>query len=175
MYAFFRNLNAARRAAIAAYPLYLDTALRPHQLNNHSIALSKAPLLTLLSNYGSGTAAIGLYIPPSQTGFKPLLPIIDVLSGQILSTDPRGGLTVPVVGGEPRVFLPLGVYRGGDEASASHWAARPMSIDTDVRLGGPVSPSSPTSPITPGSPPARRRNRNSMPFNWLSTKKNHDL
>ncbi|OCF41740.1 hypothetical protein I317_04444 [Kwoniella heveanensis CBS 569] len=150
-YTTIQALNDARRKAIASHPLYLNTLMRPYQLGNHTIALSKPPLLSVLTNYGTSLPAIGIYLNPSQTGFKPLLPLVDVLTGQIFSTDPRGGLTVTLVSGQPRVFLPLSVYNGISTREA--WEALPppkLDIGSISRFpngssNGLNSPGSPSS------------------------------
>ncbi|WRT63429.1 uncharacterized protein IL334_000334 [Kwoniella shivajii] len=139
-----KSLNEARRAAYASHPLFLSTLMRAFQLDNHTIALSKPPLLSVLTNYGTSMAAIGMYLAPTQTSFKPMLPIIDVLSGQIFSTDPQGGLTVSLVNGEPRVFLPLSVQRG--PAGKEKWAA----ILPQTDLSSSSKANSPGSPVSPG-------------------------
>jgi alpha-amylase len=127
----FRILNAARRSAVTSHPPYLTTLMRAHQPNNNTIALTKAPLLSVLTNYGATVPAIVLHLAPGQTGYKPLIPVIDVLTEQIFATDPRGGLTVPIVGGQPRVFLPLAVHRGA--ASKSVWQGSALvKVDTSV-------------------------------------------
>ncbi|ORY31951.1 glycoside hydrolase superfamily [Naematelia encephala] len=146
MYNFFKTLNHARQIAITSHPTFLSTLSRPHQANNHTIAISKPPLLSVVTNTGSHVPAVGIYMAPSQTGYKPLLPIIDVLSEQILSTDPRGGLTVPIVSGQPRVFLPLSLYR--DKSSTESWAPNPMRID-NIETGSKSGHGSPTSPTSP--------------------------
>ncbi|WVR03431.1 hypothetical protein IAU60_000422 [Kwoniella sp. DSM 27419] len=143
-YDLIRTINAARRSAIASHPDYLTTVVRPFQLDNHTLALSKAPLLSILTNYGTSMPAIGVHIPPAQTGFKPLLPLIDVLSGQIFSTGPDGGLTVSLVVGEPRVFLPLSVHRGISSKEAWAPALPKLELSSLSRLSGPNSPSSPS-------------------------------
>ncbi len=114
--------------------------MRPHQLNNHTIALTKPPLLTVLTNYGSSVPAIGIYVSPQQTSYKPLLPVIDILTGQVFSTDPRGGLTIPILASEPRVFLPLTVHQG--IASKEAWAAV-IKVDEEVKQVQSSSPGSP--------------------------------
>ncbi|WWC85608.1 uncharacterized protein L201_000472 [Kwoniella dendrophila CBS 6074] len=146
-YGVIKALNAARRSASASHPEFLTTLMKPYQMGNHTIALSKPPLLSVLTNYGISMPAVGIHLSPSQTGFKPLLPIIDVLSGQIFSTDPKGGLTVSLVHGEPRVFLPLTVHRG--LAGKELWATVPQpKLDinqaTSFRLPSPGSPGSPS-------------------------------
>lgn len=162
MFAFFRNLNAARRAAITSNPAYLTTLLRPHQLNNHSIAISKPPLLTVLTNYGSSVPATGLYVTPGQTGFKPLLPVIDVLTGQIFSTDPQGGLPLAIVAGEPRVFMPLAVHRDPAGTTVGSWTG---GVRIELGSGAKSGPSSPSSQSGSNpSSPRRRTPRSMMSF-----------
>lgn len=138
----FRTLNIARRRAIESHPAFLTSLLRPFQLNTHTIVLSKAPLLTILTNAGSAIPATAVHVPPTQTGFRPLLPVIDVLTAQVFATDPNGGLTVPIVGGEPRVFMPLAVWTS--RAGRETWTPVPAKVDASVKTGdGASSASSP--------------------------------
>jgi len=149
LYQTFRSLNSARQSAIQSHPSFLSNPLRPYLPNNRTLILHKAPLLTILSNYGSSNpnTVIPIYLPPQQTGFKPLLPVIDVLTGQILSTDPRGGLTIPILKGEPRVILPLSVHL--EKATRESWE-NTIKVDTDIKA--------PTSnPGSPGSPGVHRK------------------
>lgn len=141
MYSFFRRLNAARRSAISRHPVYLSTLMRAAKLNAHSMVITKSPLLSVLTNYGSRSVPVVLPISPSQTGYKPLIPVIDIISGHVFATDQKGGLTVPIIAGQPRVFMPLSVHRGleGEWAATSGMAR----IDTDVRTPGSSAPGSP--------------------------------
>lgn len=165
LYSLFRNLNAARRAAVTSNSEFLTTLLKPYELNNQSIAISKPPLLTILTNYGSRIAAVGLYVTSLQSGYKPLLPVIDITTGQIFTTDPRGGLAVPIVAGEPRVFLPLSVHRDPAGTEMESWY---HTVRIDVNSGLQASPSlsvSPTSPLSPSKGRARRM------MSWLGSGK----
>ncbi|ORX34604.1 glycoside hydrolase superfamily [Kockovaella imperatae] len=159
LYHLFRSLNAARRAAIASNPLFLTTLMSARQIDNHTVSITKPPLLSTLSNYGSGSTAIPIYLSPLQTGYKPLLPVIDTISGQIFSTDPRGGLTIAIVRGEPRVFLPLCVHLGQAEGVTS-WASMPLSVDTNIISKRPTLGS-------PSSPKAKRGTSMTNLFSWL--------
>jgi alpha-amylase len=145
LYQIFRSLNTARRSAAVSHPPFLTTPLRPYLPNNHTLILHKAPFVSILTNYGSldDRIAVPVYIPPQQTGYKPLLPLIDIISGQILSTDPRGGISVPIVRGEPRVLVPLPVHL--EEASKEVWE-KEIKLDVEVKTPGPSSPASPGSP-----------------------------
>ncbi|RXK37283.1 hypothetical protein M231_05425 [Tremella mesenterica] len=119
LYSTFLTLNTARRKAIQ-HPPFLSTLIRTLILNNHTISISKPPLLTILTNSGSLSPTFVVHVPSMLTSYKPLLPVIDVISGQIFSTDPRGGLSVPLLNGEPRVFLPLNIHLG-DGVKAELW------------------------------------------------------
>lgn len=127
-YNMIKSLNNARR--IASSSPSFPALLRPFQHGNHTIVMSKAPLLSILNNHGSsschitgGARAIPMHIPPSQTGYKGLLPVINVLTGRIYSTDPYGGLTITIVRGEPLVFIPLILYHSPNpvEVPDSEW------------------------------------------------------
>ncbi|KAL7418971.1 hypothetical protein Q5752_006655 [Cryptotrichosporon argae] len=114
LYPFFTALNRARRHALAHLP-YLSTPLAASRLDNHTTALSKPPLVSVLTNAGSAAPAAVHYLPVSQTAYRPRMAVIDVLSGELTATDPQGGLSVVVVAGQPRVYIPLAVW---DDAAA---------------------------------------------------------
>jgi alpha-amylase len=116
--------------------------MRVVRFNSHTMVITKSPLLSVLTNYGSRSVPVVLPLTPAQTGYRPLIPVIDILSGHVFATDARGGLTVPIIAGQPRVFLPLSLHRGLE----GEWAAVPgqLRIDTDVRTPGSASPGSPS-------------------------------
>jgi alpha-amylase len=149
-YSFFKKLNLARRKAITAFPPYVKTLLKMYQLNAHSVAISKGPVLTVLSNVGSRAPPIALHITSDKTGYKPLMPVIDVLSGHVYATDPKGALTVAIVAGEPRVFLPLAVYRSQGIVPKESWLGG-LKVDTDVSTQNGVR-----------SPPSAHRKNSSI-------------
>ncbi|KIR63793.1 alpha-amylase [Cryptococcus bacillisporus CA1873] len=135
-YNMIKSLNNARR--IASSSPSFPVLLRPFQHGNHTIVISKAPLLSILNNYGSSSppshmtgvaTAIPIYVPPSQTGYKGLVPVVNVLTGQIYSTDPYGGLTITIVRGEPLVFIPLILYHSPNpvEVPDSEWKGVPIN------------------------------------------------
>ncbi|KAK4684870.1 hypothetical protein P7C73_g5293, partial [Tremellales sp. Uapishka_1] len=111
-YLMFQALNAARRAAAASNPEFYTTTARTFQLNNNSLVVSKAPLLALLNNYGRSSPIRTAHLDVIKTSYGPSLLVIDVLSKQIYLTDKTGGLSIPIENGEPRVFLPLSVFKG---------------------------------------------------------------
>lgn len=111
MYHAYARLNHARRRAMA-FPSFLSTLLRHHNLDAHSAVIAKPPMVSILTNAGSSAPVRIYYLPSAVTTYAPRMAVIDALSGQIFATDPQGGLSVPIVGGEPRVFLPMGLWEG---------------------------------------------------------------
>lgn len=116
--------------------------MKAHQLNTHTVALSKAPFLTILTNVGSRAPPVVVHVTPEKTGYKPLMAVIDVLSGHVYATDPKGALSVAMVAGEPRVFLPLAVFRSQGIVPKEVWTGG-LKLDTDVMaVNGAKSPPS---------------------------------
>jgi alpha-amylase len=111
MYHVFARLNHARRRAMR-FPPFLTSLLRHHKLDAHTAVIAKPPLVSILTNTGAAAPVRVYYLPSAVTTFAPRMAVVDALSGQIFATDPHGGLSVPIVSGEPRVFLPLGIWEG---------------------------------------------------------------
>ncbi|KLT46106.1 alpha-amylase [Cutaneotrichosporon oleaginosum] len=111
MYHVFARLNHARRRAIA-FPPFLTSLMRHHKLDAHTAVFAKPPLVTILTNTGAASPVRVYYLPSALTTFAPRMAVVDALTGQVFATDPQGGLSVPIVSGEPRVFLPLGTWEG---------------------------------------------------------------
>ena len=130
-FSFFKKLNHGRRKAITSYPGYFKSLLKINLLNTHTVAISKAPFLSILSNVGSRSPPVVLHITSDKTGYKALMPVIDILSGHVYATDPKGSLTVAIVAGEPRVFLPLSVYRSQGIVPKESWLAG-LTVNTDI-------------------------------------------
>ncbi|BEI88484.1 uncharacterized protein CcaverHIS019_0112020 [Cutaneotrichosporon cavernicola] len=111
MYHVFARLNHARRRA-TAFPPFLTSLLWHHKLDAHTAVIAKPPLVSIFTNTGSTARVRVYYLPAMLTTYAPSMAVVDALSGQIFATDPQGGLSVPIVSGEPRVFLPLGTWEG---------------------------------------------------------------
>lgn len=138
-YTMYARLNHARKRA-SAYPPYLNTLLKFMKFDTHSVAISKAPMLSVLTNYGANSPPRAYYIPKS--GYAPLIPVIDVLTGQVFATDPHGGLAVVILSGEPRVFLPLSIWEGKNSA----WQAVQNTKSAIVQSSPPRQHSVPHQP-----------------------------
>lgn len=156
MYHTFARMNHARRRA-RAYPPFLSTLVTPHNLDTHSVLLSKPPLATVLTNVGSRSTPLVYYLPSSATQYAPRMAVIDVLTGQIFATDPSGGLAVTLVAGEPRSFLPLGIWEGRPQVV---WQA----VQQHHGISSPGRKKASTGSSTPGH--SRGSSLSSM-FGWL--------
>ncbi|WVO14907.1 hypothetical protein L204_102547 [Cryptococcus depauperatus] len=141
LYSLIKRLNLARSQA-RQYPSFHSLS-KPYNHDNHTLILSKAPLLTLLVNDGTPSNGAGgvrvVYLSPDKTGWKGSIAIVDVVTGQIFGTDPQGGLSVTIVNGSPRVFLPLSVHRGN--SASSEWLPERKKTITGLGMGQTKSPS----------------------------------
>ncbi|KAI9465024.1 glycoside hydrolase family 13 protein [Lactarius psammicola] len=106
-----RSLNAARKEAIAYSPGFLTTPMKFLSIEDHSMVVSKPPMLALFTNIGSES-------PHSLTWhadavFQPNEPLVDVLTCTKVSADAQGGVTIPCVYGMPQVLMPAAALRQG--------------------------------------------------------------
>ncbi|KAI0640874.1 glycoside hydrolase family 13 protein [Trametes meyenii] len=99
-----KALNAARKTAIAANSNFVTTATKFLSTGSQStMAISKAPLLTLLTNGGSSSSS-SWTVP--DAGYQANEELVDVLTCNKVTADGKGGVTVQGSGGNPQVLLP---------------------------------------------------------------------
>lgn len=98
-----KALNAARKAAIATCPGYLDTPMTFPEVTATTLAVHKHPLLALFTNVGSnGTASWKV----QHTDYTPGTELLEVFSCTRLSVDSTGGVAVSSTDGQPRLYIP---------------------------------------------------------------------
>ncbi|KAG0703434.1 glycoside hydrolase family 13 protein [Suillus ampliporus] len=103
-YLAFKNLNRARKIAMAADAYFLITPMEFLETNtNNTLAIWKPPMLTLLTNAGSTWARWNV----TRKLFKPHQHIVDVLTCDVHVADENGGVTVESAAGLPKVFMPV--------------------------------------------------------------------
>lgn len=158
MYHVYARLNHARRRAMA-FPPFLTTLLRHHKLDQHTALISKPPMVSILTNVGSAAPVRVYYLPSAVTTYGPRMAVVDALSGQIFATDPQGGLSVPIVSGEPRVFLPMSIWEG---RQAVWQSSAPLGIQD--RTSAPLKKKSSSSHLSPTH--SRGSSLSSM-FSWF--------
>ncbi|PIL26375.1 ATP-binding cassette transporter [Ganoderma sinense ZZ0214-1] len=96
--------NAARRAAMAHNADFLKTAAKLYAVSQHTVAVSKPPLLALLSNLGN-TSTPNWNVPGA--GYKPGETLVDVLTCNKVVADDKGGVLVTGKAGNPQILLPV--------------------------------------------------------------------
>jgi alpha-amylase len=120
-------MNAARKQAIEYSPDFLTTPVRPPFLvpapfslltsiqmkflaiEDHSMVISKPPMLALFTNAGSEspqtvTWHVDNIFPPGEL-------LVDVLTCAKVQVDAQGGVTVPCAYGMPQVLMPAAVLQ----------------------------------------------------------------
>ncbi|CED84418.1 glycoside hydrolase family 13 protein [Phaffia rhodozyma] len=105
LYDYVTRMNAVRKAAAGASLTFYTTKASVLIQTTHSIAISKYPLLSVLTNQGSaqsGTESLTI-----QTAYQPESMVVDVLSCVLSQVDSSGSLTVHINYGQPQVFMPL--------------------------------------------------------------------
>ncbi|KAE9387936.1 glycoside hydrolase family 13 protein [Gymnopus androsaceus JB14] len=91
------TLNTARKQAIASNSSFLTTSLKfISQSDSSALAVSKPPMLTLLTN--AGNSSYGMY-SGGET-------VVDVLTCNTYTAGSDGSLSVKTSGGEPMVLMP---------------------------------------------------------------------
>ncbi|KAK0210481.1 alpha-amylase [Desarmillaria ectypa] len=98
-----KTLNAARKSAISLNSSFLTTpmAFIPQE-NNQAIAISKPPLLTLLTNVGQ-SGAVTWNVPGV---FEAKQALVDVLTCNQYVVPSDGNMTVSSSDGSPKVLIP---------------------------------------------------------------------
>ncbi|KAI0691609.1 alpha-amylase [Earliella scabrosa] len=96
-------LNAARRASIAANSKYLTTPAKLYAVTPSTLAVSKPPMLALLTNVGN-SSDVTWNVP--DAGYRAHQELVDVLTCSTVVADKKGGVLVHSVQGHPQILLP---------------------------------------------------------------------
>ncbi|EGN94185.1 glycoside hydrolase family 13 protein [Serpula lacrymans var. lacrymans S7.3] len=102
-----KTLNAARKAAIAPQTSYFLTNPMTfmNQSNSSMLAVSKPPMIALLTNVGSNATEDVAWTVHSAFGAHEY--VIDVLTCNTIQADSKGGMTVKALKGMPQVLMPM--------------------------------------------------------------------
>ncbi|KAI0742260.1 alpha-amylase [Daedaleopsis nitida] len=100
---FVKLLNAARRAAVAQNSKFLTTPAKLYAVTPSTLAVSKPPMLALLTNGGNDSVPIW-NIP--DAGYASHEELVDVLTCTAVVADKNGGLLVQGSLGNPQILLP---------------------------------------------------------------------
>jgi len=97
------SLNTARKAAGFTSTSFHQTQMKVTQQSPSTLAVSKAPLLTLLSN-GGNTSTPSWKV--TDTGYSGNTTLVDVLTCDEIMTDGDGNVVTSTKGGMPRMLIP---------------------------------------------------------------------
>ncbi|OCH88147.1 alpha-amylase [Obba rivulosa] len=98
-----KTLNAVRKSAIASNGSFLTTPLKFLATTSSTLAVSKPPLLALLSNGGNASSP-SWSVP--NAGYAANEPLVDVVSCASVTADSNGGVSASSQGGVPMVLMP---------------------------------------------------------------------
>ncbi|KAF8469430.1 glycoside hydrolase family 13 protein [Russula ochroleuca] len=106
-----RLMNAARKEAIEYSAAFLTTPMKFLAIEDHSMAISKPPILALFTNVGTEIAQgvnwkVDAIFPPNEL-------LVDVLTCTKVMADGQGGVNVPSAYGMPQVLMPAASLRQG--------------------------------------------------------------
>ncbi|CAA7266390.1 unnamed protein product [Cyclocybe aegerita] len=142
-----KALNNARKLAGAANTNFHTTPVQfISQTDSSTLAISKPPLLTLLTNAGETPSSSPEWTIPASAGlFGAGTMLVDVLTCQGTTVDSDGRVSVRASAGAPKVFLPATVLTkdGGlcpdaatSGAAQRGWSVFLMSLSIGVVLLG---------------------------------------
>ncbi|KAI0070668.1 glycoside hydrolase family 13 protein [Panus rudis PR-1116 ss-1] len=120
-----KTLNAARKAAATANKDFYTSSLKFLVASTNNLAISKPPMLTLLTNEGASSTP-KWNVP--DAGFNANEELIDVLTCNKVNADGNGGVSVTGSGGNPQVLMPTSALpKGGSVCPDSAKGAQSSS------------------------------------------------
>ncbi|KAF5327329.1 hypothetical protein D9619_004010 [Psilocybe cf. subviscida] len=142
-----QTLNKARKLAISANSNFLSSSLTfIPQSGGNTLAVSKPPMLSLLTNAGASASTQPVWAIPASAGlFSANEQLVDVLTCTALKADGSGGLTVSAKGGMPMVVLPASKLQSNANATlcpnvaagaATAGSSGALGIISQVSVGG---------------------------------------
>ncbi|KAJ3763919.1 alpha-amylase [Lentinula raphanica] len=106
LFTLVKTLNSARKQAISYNQSFLTTqASFITQPSTSVLAISKPPLLTLLTN-GGNSSSLTWNIPSSAGLYDANVMLVDVLTCETVTTASDGSLNVTSSNGSPKIFMP---------------------------------------------------------------------
>ncbi|TFK64230.1 glycoside hydrolase family 13 protein [Pluteus cervinus] len=137
------SLNAARKAAISSNKNFLTTAATfIDQQNSATLAISKPPLLALLTNSGNASTSTSWQIPASAKLFSQGEKLVNVLTCTAVTPSSDGSLAVQAQNGLPQIILPASALdKNGNlckdlATGSSNAATSSVGFGSWVVLGG---------------------------------------
>nr|POF01092.1 alpha-amylase [Quercus suber] len=109
LYEIIAKLNAARKNAIADDNTYLDHQNYAMHTNTGWVAFRKGKMVMVLTNEG---AAAGTSTAKFASGFDASVSLTELLTCKTITVDGSGNISVPMQGGQPRIYYPTDSSNG---------------------------------------------------------------
>ncbi|OBZ74584.1 Alpha-amylase A type-1/2 [Grifola frondosa] len=131
-----KTLNAARKAAISANSNFLTSPVKFLSAEGTTVAVSKAPMLALLTN-GGNSSTPSWSIPAA--GYQANEELVDILTCTKINADGNGGVSVQGTSGQPQVIMPTSAL------------SKSGTLCANVATGGQASGAPALSPVPTGA------------------------
>jgi alpha-amylase len=117
MYKHFGKLNTARSVMGQAQPSFYTTKASVADSTDSEIAISKPPMLSVLSNRGAGSGSNTLKL--NNLAYDANTQLLDVIGCKTYSTNGDKSLDVTVQDGAPQVFVPASLNQDNKICSST--------------------------------------------------------
>lgn len=117
MYKHFGKLNTARSVMGQAQPSFYTTKASIADSTDSEIAISKPPMLSVLSNRGAGSGSNTLKL--NNLAYDANTQLLDVIGCKTYSTNGDKSLDVTVQDGAPQVFVPASLNQDNKICSST--------------------------------------------------------
>lgn len=115
LYVWLTLLNQIRALAIRQDPAYVPFQASPIWSDDHTFAMKKAQVVSVVTNLGTGPASYNISLPFGSTGYKPGQELVDLAApGCMRYTVTSNGTLRFEMTSAPKVFYPAAKLNGND-------------------------------------------------------------
>lgn len=137
LYGWFALLNKIRSFAIEQDQAFVPFQASPIWSDNHTVAMKKAQIVSVLTNIGTGPKSYNISLPSSGTGYSAGQEIVDLLAPGCTryTTSSNGSLAFEMTSA-PKVFYPAARLGSSDLccSSGKSGVLTGLSVDLPVDL-----------------------------------------
>ncbi|KXT05837.1 hypothetical protein AC578_1103 [Pseudocercospora eumusae] len=155
LYTFIAKVNGARNLAIRKDSTYAATKSKVVYSDTKIMVTLKQGLLSVFTDFGSSSGGSAI-VTPSKTGFAGSTKYTDLLSCNVVKTDPSGNLAVSISYGAPRVFYKTSELSGTDLCASTNTAqtqSKAVAESTSATSAAVTNAATSTSVSAPSTTP----------------------
>lgn len=136
LYTWFALLNRIRSLAIAQDQAYIPFQASPIWSDDHTVAMKKAQVVSVLTNMGVGPARHNVSLPASGTGYSAGQEIVDLAAPgcKRYRTSSSGSLAFEMTSA-PKVFYPAAKLEPGDLCCGTENSPQHSGLLTSLTAG----------------------------------------